>query len=100
MCIGFAALTVREHEVLRYVAAGWTDRKIADEIYISVRTVRTHMYSILRKLQMRNRTEAAILALLSGVITTDEAWELFQRNHPNYAISIAHVSLVVKYGLD
>lgn len=53
------ALTDREAEILRLVAAGSTDREIADGLVVSVRTVESHVASILRKLGARNRTEAA-----------------------------------------
>jgi DNA-binding NarL/FixJ family response regulator len=53
------ALTERESEILRLVAAGSTDREIADGLVLSVRTVESHVASILRKLGARNRTEAA-----------------------------------------
>jgi len=52
-------LTEREAEILRLVAAGSTDREIADGLVVSVRTVESHVASILRKLGARNRTEAA-----------------------------------------
>lgn len=52
-------LTEREAEILRLVAAGSTDREIAEGLVVSVRTVESHVASILRKLGARNRTEAA-----------------------------------------
>ena len=53
------ALTDREHEVLRLVAAGQTNREIADRLAISENTVKFHMRGILDKLHLRNRTEVA-----------------------------------------
>ena len=53
------SLSVREHEVLRLLADGLTDRDIAGALTISPRTVETHVSSILHKLQARNRSEAA-----------------------------------------
>jgi DNA-binding NarL/FixJ family response regulator len=52
-------LSAREGEVLRHLAAGQTDREIADLLGISPRTVETHVGSILHKLGVRNRAEAA-----------------------------------------
>jgi DNA-binding NarL/FixJ family response regulator len=52
-------LTEREAEILRLVAAGSTDREIADGLVVSVRTIESHVASILRKLGVRNRPEAA-----------------------------------------
>ena len=55
-------LTQREVEVIRLIAAGRTDREIAEELIISVRTVTTHVGNILNKTGAANRTEAAIYA--------------------------------------
>lgn len=52
-------LTEREHEVLRLVAAGQTNREIATLLTISENTVKFHMRGILDKLHLRNRTEVA-----------------------------------------
>ncbi len=53
-------LSVREREVLRLVANGHTDREIASALTISPRTAETHVAAILRKLEVRNRSEAAM----------------------------------------
>jgi len=53
------ALSVRELEVLRQLAAGLTDREIAERLGISPRTVETHVGSVLHKLSVRNRAQAA-----------------------------------------
>jgi DNA-binding NarL/FixJ family response regulator len=52
-------LSAREGEVLRHLAAGRTDREISEQLGISPRTVETHVGSILHKLGVRNRAEAA-----------------------------------------
>jgi two-component system nitrate/nitrite response regulator NarL len=52
-------LSPRESEILRLLADGLTDREIGDALTISVRTVETHVSNILRKLDARNRAEAA-----------------------------------------
>jgi DNA-binding NarL/FixJ family response regulator len=54
-----AVLSAREHEVLRLLADGLTDREIAGGLAISPRTVESHVSSVLRKLGVRNRAEAA-----------------------------------------
>jgi DNA-binding NarL/FixJ family response regulator len=54
-----ASLSAREEEVLRLLAGGLTDRAIADALTISPRTVESHVGSILSKLGVRNRAEAA-----------------------------------------
>ena len=56
-----ASLSGREVEVLRLLAEGLTDREIAEALTISPRTVETHVSSILHKLGVRNRAEAAQL---------------------------------------
>jgi DNA-binding NarL/FixJ family response regulator len=48
-------LTTREREVLRLIAQGYTYKEIARELYISVKTVETHVSSVLRKLQLSSR---------------------------------------------
>ena len=50
-------LTAREREVLRLIARGYTYRETAGELHISVKTVETHVSSVLRKLQLTNRHE-------------------------------------------
>jgi DNA-binding NarL/FixJ family response regulator len=50
-------LTSREREVLRLIARGYTYREIAKELFISVKTVETHVSAVLRKLQLSNRYE-------------------------------------------
>jgi DNA-binding NarL/FixJ family response regulator len=51
------ALTTREREVLRLIARGYAYKEIAKELFISVKTVETHVSSVLRKLQLSNRHE-------------------------------------------
>jgi RNA polymerase sigma factor (sigma-70 family) len=48
-------LTTREREVLRLIARGYTYKEIARELTISIRTVETHVSSVLRKLQLSTR---------------------------------------------
>jgi DNA-binding NarL/FixJ family response regulator len=55
----FAELSDREQQVLRHLAEGLTDREIANRLGISPRTVETHVGSILHKLGVRNRAQAA-----------------------------------------
>ncbi|GAA2718354.1 response regulator transcription factor [Actinocorallia aurantiaca] len=50
-------LTAREREVLRLIARGYAYKEIAKELFISVKTVETHVSSVLRKLQLSNRHE-------------------------------------------
>lgn len=59
-------LTDREEEVLAVVAAGKTNAEIADELYISLSTVKTHLASLMAKLGARNRVEMAMWAYETG----------------------------------
>lgn len=61
-------LTGREKEVLSLVAQGASDQEIAEELVISVHTVKSHMRNILAKLQLGHRHEAAQYALREGLI--------------------------------
>jgi NarL family two-component system response regulator LiaR len=60
-------LTPRELEVLKCLAQGLTNREIALELSISVRTVTTHVRNILDKLHLANRTQAALYAVEQGL---------------------------------
>jgi DNA-binding NarL/FixJ family response regulator len=60
-------LTTREQEVLRLVGAGHSDRKIADALVISPRTVSSHVSNILAKLEVKSRTAAVGLAIRDGL---------------------------------
>lgn len=64
-------LTEREVEVLVNVAQGLSNQEIADDLVISERTVRTHVSNILSKLQLANRTQAALYALKEGLTTLE-----------------------------
>ena len=61
-------LTARELEVLRLVAAGESNKRIATELAISERTARTHVSGILRKLGLSSRTQAALWAVREGLV--------------------------------
>lgn len=61
-------LSPREVEVLRLIAAGQVDKEIAEALSISPRTVTTHVTHILNKLGASTRTEAAIIALRTGIL--------------------------------
>jgi DNA-binding NarL/FixJ family response regulator len=61
------SLTAREHQVLVLLAAGLSNREIASRLVISERTARTHVSSILDKLGLRSRTQAALYAVQQGL---------------------------------
>ena len=65
-------LSERELEVLRLVARGMSNQEIADSLVVGEATVRSHVSSILRKLQLASRTQAALYALREGLASLDE----------------------------
>ncbi len=67
-----APLTGRELTVLRLVAQGKNNRQIAETLTIREMTVRTHVSSILNKLHLASRTQAALYALREGIAALDE----------------------------
>ena len=62
------ALTKREREVLIQVAKGMFNKEIADSLLISERTVKNHMSSIFRKIDVSDRTQAAVFAIRNNLI--------------------------------
>ena len=68
-------LSVREREVLLLAAKGLSSKEVAKKLFISERTVQTHLASIYDKLGSRNKTEALLLALKYGVVTLEELLE-------------------------
>ncbi len=61
-------LTDREIDVLKLVARGASNLQIAEELCITVNTVKTHIKNILAKLKLENRTQAATYAVMKGII--------------------------------
>lgn len=60
------ALTAREIEVVRRVARGMAYREIAEDLYVSHRTVQNHVQNVLRKLKLHNRVELTLYAIERG----------------------------------
>ncbi|MDR1979191.1 MAG: response regulator transcription factor [Synergistaceae bacterium] len=68
-------LSTREREVLVLAAKGLSSKEVASKLFISERTVQTHLASIYDKLGSKNKTEALLLALKYGVVTLEELLE-------------------------
>ena len=61
-------LTAREQDVLAFLARGLRNREIAEELGLAEPTVKIHVNNLLRKLQVKDRTEAAVVALRRGLV--------------------------------
>jgi DNA-binding NarL/FixJ family response regulator len=70
--MGGPSLTTREIEVLKRIVAGRSNKEIASDLFISEATVKTHINSILGKLGVTDRTQAATTALQRGIVHLDE----------------------------
>jgi NarL family two-component system response regulator LiaR len=69
---GLDSLTVRETDVLRLVAQGRANKEIALDLGIGEKTVKTHVSSVLAKLDVQSRTQAAIYAARAGLVDPKE----------------------------
>jgi DNA-binding NarL/FixJ family response regulator len=69
--MGGPALTTRELEVLKRIVAGRSNKEIAGDLHISEATVKTHINSLLSKLNVNDRTQAATTALQRGIVHLD-----------------------------
>ena len=72
---GVDALTSREREVLQLIAEGYTNQGIANELYISVKTVEAHKAHIMGKLHARNRTDLIRYAIRKGIVRLESVEE-------------------------
>jgi NarL family two-component system response regulator LiaR len=66
------ALTARETEVLGLLARGQANKQIARELFVEEKTVKAHVSGILRKLGVSSRTQAALYAVRTGLVSMDE----------------------------
>jgi DNA-binding NarL/FixJ family response regulator len=68
----FVPLSPREMEILQFVTKGKSNKEIAQSLGISHQTVKNHMTSILKKLDVRDRTQAAVYALRRGWVRASD----------------------------
>ncbi|CYW38839.1 response regulator transcription factor [Streptococcus suis] len=65
-------LTAREREILTLLAKGYDNQRIADESFISLKTVKTHISNILSKLAVSDRTQAVVYAFQHGLVAQED----------------------------
>lgn len=64
-------LTSRENEVVQLISKGYTNQDIADELFITLKTVKTHVSNILSKLEVEDRTQVAIYAFRHDIVKNE-----------------------------
>ena len=69
------SLTARETEILMLVARGKANKQIASELYLSEKTVKAHVSSVLMKLGVQSRTQAALHAVRTGLVSLEDLGE-------------------------
>jgi DNA-binding NarL/FixJ family response regulator len=75
-------LTSREREVSLLIASGLSNAEIAQELYITDTTVKTHVTHILQKLNLRDRVQLVVLAYQTGLIEADAGWPSARAERP------------------
>ena len=65
------SFTCREREVLTYISKGYTNPEIAESLFLSVDTIKSHKKNLFQKLKARNAVTAVVKGLQTGLITLD-----------------------------
>jgi DNA-binding NarL/FixJ family response regulator len=78
-------LTARELEILKLVAAGFTNRDIARRLWVTEQTVKFHLRNVYRKLRVTNRTQASRVAFIRGVTVAGSHHALVAESEPTAA---------------
>ena len=93
---GLAQLSARERQLVTLVAQGLTDAQIAAQLYISVRTVRSHLDRIRDKSGCRRRADLTRLALQAGLLEGSATGQLPHRRPGRYAdLSVTEIAIVM-----
>jgi len=71
-------LSERESEVLRLVALGMSNKEVAEELFLSQRTVKAHLTSVFNKLNVASRSEAIVKGLQWGLVTLENTEDEFR----------------------
>ena len=69
-------LSDREIEVLRLLTLGKTDKEIAEQLVLTEVTIRTHISRILTKLGLKNRVQAALYGIRTGLVSLDDTYDV------------------------
>jgi DNA-binding CsgD family transcriptional regulator len=77
-------LSAREVEVVQLIASGATNEEIAEQLFVSPRTVQSHVKNAMEGTGTRNRTELAVLAVLEGLVPADTPLERAERDDSAY----------------
>jgi DNA-binding NarL/FixJ family response regulator len=85
-------LTRREEDILRRIMLGLSNKGIASQLALAVGTVKTHVKSILNKLDAASRTEAVVIAQRRGILGEERAWLHSQVREPGQEEEVNQVS--------
>ncbi len=67
------ALTVRESQILALISQGYSNQEIADELFLSINSIKSHIRSAYRRIGVERRTQAVVWAITHGSLAWDDA---------------------------